>query len=114
MRRSLLHSPLLYGYLLNAGERLDATSFTKYRQEDGLIILDSIPDQTVIDCLQSPITLMSSDTLHGHDIRECGKITLMEAIRKMSLLPTQRLESVFSLQMKTKDRICLYATIDLH
>ncbi|CAF3045685.1 unnamed protein product, partial [Rotaria sp. Silwood2] len=88
--------------------------FTKYRKVAGLIIIYSIPEQTVIDCLQSPITLMSSDdTLHGHYARKCGKIILADAIREIFLLPIQRLESVFSLQMKTKDRIYLYVTIDL-
>jgi dihydroorotase len=110
---------------VNTGEQLDATSFAKYRKEGGLIIINSIPEQAVIDCLQSPITLMGSDALRGHPraagacarvlghyVRERGIITLMEAIRKMSLLPAQRLESASS-QMKTRGRICEGATADL-
>ncbi|CAF3509792.1 unnamed protein product [Adineta steineri] len=110
---------------VNTGEALDATSFAKYRKEGGLIIINSIPEQAVIDCLQSPITLMGSDALRGHPraagscsrvlghyVRERGIITLMEAIRKMSLLPAQRLESASS-QMKTRGRICKDAIADL-
>lgn len=110
---------------VNTGERLNATSFTKYRKEGGLVIVHAIPEQAVIDCLESPITLMASDALCGHPraagacarilghyVRECGTITLMEAIRKMSLLPAQRLESASS-QMKTRGRICLGVTADL-
>ena len=110
---------------VNTGERLNATSFAKYRKEGGLIIINSIPEQAVIDCLQSPLTLMGSDALRGHPraagacarvlghyVRERNQITLMEAIRKMSLLPAQRLESA-STQMKTRGRICLGATADL-
>ncbi len=110
---------------VSTGQRLDATSFAKYRKEGGLIIINSIPEQAVLDCLQSPIALMGSDALRGHPraagacarvlghyVRERGIITLMEAIRKMSLLPAQRLESASS-QMKTRGRICLGATADL-
>jgi N-acyl-D-aspartate/D-glutamate deacylase len=110
---------------VKTGERLNKTSFEKYRKEGGLIIVNSIPEQAVIDCLQSPLTLMGSDALCGHPraagacarvlghySRERGIITLMEAIRKMSLLPAQRLESASS-QMKTRGRICLGATADL-
>ncbi|CAF1450155.1 unnamed protein product [Rotaria sordida] len=119
---------------VNTGERLDAISFAKYRKEGGLIVIHSIPEQAVIDCLQSPITLMASDALRGHPraagacarilghyVRERDAITLMEAIRKiqsmeairkMSLLPAQRLESA-SLQMKTRGRICEGVTADL-
>lgn len=110
---------------VSTGERLNATTFAKYRQEGGLIIINSIPEQAVLDCLRSPITLMGSDALRGHPraagacarvlghyVRERNVITLMEAIRKMSLLPAQRLESASS-QMKTRGRICLGATADL-
>lgn len=110
---------------VSTGKRLDENSFNKYRKEGGLIIINSIPEQAVIDCLKSPITLMGSDALRGHPraagacsrvlghyVRERGIITLMEAIRKMSLLPAQRLESASS-QMKTRGRICLGATADL-
>ena len=51
---------------VNTGERLNATSFAKYRKEGGLIIINSIPEQAVLDCLQSPLTLMGSDALRGH------------------------------------------------
>ena len=110
---------------VNTGKPLDATSFIKYRKEGGLVIINSIPEQALIDCLQSPFTLMGSDALCGHPraagacarvlghyVREHGVLTLMEAIRKMTLLPAQKLESASS-QMKTRGRICEGATADL-
>ncbi|UJR35948.1 hypothetical protein I4U23_028689 [Adineta vaga] len=110
---------------VNTKEQLDINSFNRYRKEGGLIIINSIPEQAVVDCLQSPITLMGSDALRGHPraagscarvlghyVRECHLITLMEAIRKMSLFPAQRLESA-SLQMKIRGRICIGAIADL-
>jgi N-acyl-D-aspartate/D-glutamate deacylase len=110
---------------VSTGKRLDATSFAKYRKEGGLVIINSIPEQAVIDCLQSPIALMGSDALRGHPraagacarvlghyVRERNQITIMEAIRKMTLFPAQRLESASS-QMKTRGRICVGATADL-
>lgn len=110
---------------VNTKEQLDINSFNKYRKEGGLIIINSIPEQAVIDCLHSPITLMGSDALRGHPraagacarvlghyVRERRLITLMEAIRKMSLLPAQRLESASS-QMKVRGRICVGAIADI-
>ncbi|CAF4222988.1 unnamed protein product, partial [Rotaria magnacalcarata] len=110
---------------INTGEQLDANSFAKYRKEGGLILINSIPEEAVLECLRSPITLMGSDALRGHPraagscarvlghyVRDRGIISLMEAIRKMSLLPAQRLESASS-QMKTRGRVCEGATADL-
>ena len=110
---------------VNTGEKLDAALFAKYRQDGGLIIIDSIPEQAVIDCLRSPIAMMGSDALRGHPraagacarllghyVREQGVLTLMEAIRKMTLMPAQRLESASS-QMKVRGRIRVGAVADL-
>lgn len=110
---------------VNTGEQLDEISFNKYRKEGGLIIINSIPEQAVLDCLRSPITLMGSDALRGHPraagacarvlghyVREKGILSWIEAIRKMSLLPAQRLESASS-QMKIRGRICVGAIADL-
>jgi len=48
----------------------------------------------------------------GHFVRELHALTLMEAIRKMSLLPARRLEKVVE-QMRTKGRIKVGADADL-
>jgi len=110
---------------VNTGEQLDQTSFLKYRQQGGLILINSIPEQAILDCLQSPLTLMGSDALRGHPraagscsrvlshyVRERQAITLMEAIKKMSLLPAQRLQSA-SEQMKIRGRIRPGAIADI-
>lgn len=110
---------------VNTGEQLDADTFNKYRKEGGLVIINSIPEQAVVDCLKSPITLMGSDALRGHPraagacarvlghyARDRGLISLMEAVRKMSLFPAQRLESA-SAQMKVRGRVRVGAVADL-
>ena len=110
---------------VKTGEKLDADSFAKYRNDGGLIIIDSIPEQAVIDCLRSPIAMMGSDALRGHPraagacarvlghyVRERGILTAMEAIRKMTLLPAQRLESASS-HMKARGRLRVGAVGDL-
>jgi N-acyl-D-aspartate/D-glutamate deacylase len=110
---------------VNTGEQLNATSFARCRRQGGLVIINSIPEDAVIDCLRSPIALMGSDALRGHPraagacarvlgryVRELGIITWMEAIRKMTLLPAQRLESA-SAQMKIRGRLCVGAIADL-
>ena len=110
---------------VNTGEQLNEKSFNKYRQEGGLIIINSIPEEAVIDCLRSPITLMGSDALRGHPraagacarvlghyVRDLSILSWMEAIRKMTLLPAQRLESA-SAQMKLRGRISVGAVADL-
>jgi N-acyl-D-aspartate/D-glutamate deacylase len=106
------------------GERLNAGTFEKYRQLGGLVILHSIPEDIVKMAMADPTVMIASDGLitdgkgHprsagcyarvlGHYVREQKALTLTDAIRKMSLLPADRLG------LKTKGRIQVGADADL-
>jgi len=111
------------------GERLTAESFARYRKQGGLVILHSIPDDVVRMAVADPAVMIASDGLitdgKGHPrgagtyarvlakyVREEHALTLMDAIRKMSLMPAQRLERV-SPAMRQKGRIRVGADADL-
>jgi N-acyl-D-aspartate/D-glutamate deacylase len=111
------------------GERLTAASFARYRPQGGLVLLHMIPAEVVQLAVASPLTIIASDGLisggKGHPrtagsysrvlgkyVRETNTLTWMEAIRKMSLLPAQRLEAYVP-AMKRKGRIQPGADADL-
>ncbi len=93
------------------GERLTAETFEKYRKTDGYAVIFSIPEIAVTSALAHPHVLVGSDGIWdpvkkvghprcsgtyarilGRFVREQKVLTLMEALRKMSLGPAQRLE----------------------
>jgi N-acyl-D-aspartate/D-glutamate deacylase len=92
------------------GERLTKETFEKYRKQGGLVAIYSIPEEAVRAALPHPLVLIGSDGLMdeqgrghprnagcyarilGHFVRQEKLLPLMEAIRKCSLGPAQRLE----------------------
>ncbi len=92
------------------GERLTAETFEKYRKEGGMVVIHSIPEEDVRIALANPDIIVASDGLRitgakvhprgqgtysrvlGHYVREEKVLDLMTALRKMTLLPAQRLE----------------------
>jgi N-acyl-D-aspartate/D-glutamate deacylase len=92
------------------GERLTAESFEKYRKEGGTVVIFSIPEEAARTAVADPMIIIASDgmpltgpKIHprgqatfsrvlGHYVREEKALDLMTALRKMSLLPAQRLE----------------------
>src|SRR4051812_26032951 len=93
---------------VSTGERLTAESFQRYRQQGGFVIVHAIPDEAVRVALASPFVMVGSDGLledgKGHPraagsfarvlaryVRTERVLNLMEAIRKMSYLPAQKL-----------------------
>lgn len=120
-----------YGDLLwpPTGERLTAESFEKYRKQGGLVAVFSIPEEAVRAALADPWTAIGSDGIRegtswhprsagtyarvlGRYVREEKLLTLMEAVRKMTLLPAQRLERHAPL-FRDKGRIRVGADADL-
>jgi N-acyl-D-aspartate/D-glutamate deacylase len=92
------------------GEHLTRESFLKYRQTGGLVILPFNTEANVQLAIVSPLTMIASDGLLSHGkghprtagtyarvlgryVREEKSLTLMEALRKMTLMPAQRLEN---------------------
>jgi N-acyl-D-aspartate/D-glutamate deacylase len=93
------------------GERLTAESFEKYRKEGGLVVIFSIPEAAVRTAVSDPMIMIASDgvpltgpKVHprgqatfsrvlGHYVREEKALDLMTALRKMTLMPAQRLQN---------------------
>jgi dihydroorotase len=113
------------------GERLTAETFEKYRKSDDYAIIFSIPESAVNAALAHPLVLIGSDGIwdsvkkQGHPrcagtyarilglyVREKKQLPLMEAIRKMSLGPAQRLEH-HAPMFKKKGRVQAGADADL-
>ena len=111
------------------GERLNRDSFQKYRRTGGPVILHSNTEEMVTAAIESPLTMIASDaywengTGHprttgtyskvlGRYVRESGSLTLMDAIRKMTLMPAQRLEARVPM-MKDKGRLHVGADADI-
>jgi dihydroorotase len=111
------------------GERLTAESFARFRKQGGLVVIHSIPERIAHLAVTHPDIMIASDGLitggKGHPrgagsyarmlgryVREEKSITLMQALRKMSLLPAQRLEKSVPM-MRNKGRIRVGADADL-
>ena len=111
------------------GERLTRASFAKYRKEGGTIIIFMNTEPMVDLAMTSPLTMVASDAYmineKGHPrtsgtysrslgryVRELGTVPLMEMIRKMSLMPAERLAPRVP-SMRKKGRIALGADADI-
>ena len=109
------------------GERLTAASFVRLRRQGATVVLFIIPDSTVRQALPDPLVMVASDGIspHGHPrlagtharvlgryVRDSGALSLQDAVRKMTLLPAQRLERVVP-AMRAKGRIQVGADADL-
>ena len=100
-----------YGDLLWAasGERLTAETFAEKRRTGGNVAIFSIPEGSVRAAVAHPLVMIASDAVMskgkghprsaganarvlGHYVREQKALSLMDAVRKLSLLPAQRLE----------------------
>jgi dihydroorotase len=90
------------------GERLTAATFVRYRKQGGMVAIHSIPEEIVKLAVANPSVAIASDGIlengKGHPraagtfarvlgryVREQHLLTLMDALRKMTLLPAMRL-----------------------
>src|ERR1700704_5777407 len=112
------------------GERLTAETFDKYRKEGGIVVIYSIPEAVVRTAVSNPIVMVASDGMRieglkvhprgqgtfarvlGHYVREEKALNLMTALRKMTLMPAQRLEKRAPM-FKDKGRIRVGADADI-
>jgi dihydroorotase len=115
---------------VETGERLDEESFNRYRETGGTVIAHVIPEDAVRTALAHPMVMVASDgtpfvngrahprgagtyaRVLGRYVREQGVLSIPEAIRKMTLMPAQRLEG-FVPQMRNKGRIRVGADADI-
>ena len=111
------------------GERLTRETFVKYRTVGGPVIGHSNTDEMVAVAINSPLTAIASDAymlngighprtsgtfskVLGRYAREAGSLTLVDALRKMTLMPARRLEARVP-AMRDKGRIRVGADADL-
>jgi dihydroorotase len=112
------------------GERLTADTFARYRKEGGNVVIFVIPDDAARAAVANPIVMIASDgpeatgpNIHprgqgtfsrvlGHYVREEKALDLMTALRKMTLMPAQRLEE-HAPMFRDKGRIRIGADADL-
>ena len=115
---------------VKTGERLTAESFNKYRKEGGQVVIFSIPESAARAAVANPMVMIASDgprftgpKVHprgqgtfarvlGHYVREEHALDLMTAIRKMTLMPAQRLEKRAPV-FRNKGRIKVGADADI-
>jgi N-acyl-D-aspartate/D-glutamate deacylase len=112
------------------GESLTRESFARYRQMGGSVIQAPGNMENVQRAINSPLTMIASDgsqmkdgkghprstgtysQVLGRYVREAGTLTLMDAIRKMTLMPAKRLEARVP-EMRDRGRIRVGAYADL-
>ena len=112
------------------GERLTEETFHQYREQGGPIIIHMIPQDMVDYAVAHPLVMIASDGVPyrngrahprgagtfarvlGRYVREQQTIPLMEALRKMSLMPARRLEAAVP-QMRAKGRLQVGADADI-
>jgi N-acyl-D-aspartate/D-glutamate deacylase len=115
--------------LVRTGERLTRESFRANRKPRELVVLFLNTPEMEALAVVSPLTLIASDGIlidgkgHprtagtsgrvlGYYVRESGKLSLQQAITKLTLLPARRLEGIAPM-MKNKGRIRVGADADL-
>ena len=111
------------------GERLNRESFERYGELGGPIVVHDNTEPMVVAALTSPLTMIASDSywqngtghprttgtfsrVLGRYVRESQSLSLMEALRKMTLMPAQRIEARVP-AMKQKGRLSVGADADI-
>ena len=120
-----------YGALewVATGERLTEATFNDYRKKGGYVIMHMIPDIALESAIKHPLVMIASDgglengkghprsagtyaRVLGRYVREKQWIDWPEAIRKMTIMPAQRLEQRTP-AMRNKGRIKVGADADI-
>lgn len=111
------------------GERLNRESFERYSRIGGPVVVHTNTEQMVAVAIQSPLTSIASDAywqngsghprttgtfarVLGRYVRAGHALSVMDAIRKMTLMPAQRLEARVP-AMRQKGRLRVGADADL-
>ncbi len=106
------------------GERLTAETFARYRKEGGMVAIHGIPEEMARLAMADPAVMVASDGILDHGkghpraagtyarvlgryVREQHALSLMDALRKMTLMPAERLG------MPEKGRVKVGADADL-
>jgi dihydroorotase len=107
------------------GERLTRESFERYRRQGGFVAQFRNTEEMVRLAISDPNVMIATDGILEHPrsagtyarvlgkyVREDKALTLMDAIRKSSLMPAQRLQAI-SPQMRHKGRLKVGADADI-
>jgi imidazolonepropionase-like amidohydrolase len=111
------------------GERLNRESFERYTRTGGPVVVHTNTEEMVVVAIKTPLTMVASDAywqngtghprttgtfsrILGRYVRETHSLSLMDAIRKMTLMPAQRLEARVP-AMKQKGRLSVGADADI-
>ena len=111
------------------GERLNRESFERYSRIGGPVVIHTNTEEMVAVAIISPLTIIASDAywqngmghprttgtfarVLGRYVREAHSLSLMDAIRKMTLMPAQRLEARVP-AMRQKGRLRVGADADI-
>jgi len=114
---------------VETGERLSEATFEPYRKKGGVVIIHMMKPEWIETGLKSPITMVGSDGMRysrlahprtagtfsrilGVYVREQKVLTLMEALRKITIMPAQRLETI-SPMMRSKGRMQVGVDADI-
>lgn len=115
--------------LVSTGERLTRKTFGEARKAGGGVIIHGRSEEQTREAILSPLTMIASDGFilngRGHPrtsgtyakvlgqfVREEKALPLMDALRKMTLIPAQRLEARVP-AMANKGRVKVGADADL-
>jgi N-acyl-D-aspartate/D-glutamate deacylase len=115
--------------LVSTGERLTRKTFEEARKKGGTVIIHGRTEEQTRTAIVSPLTMIASDGFiengRGHPrtsgtfskvlgkyVREEHALPLIDAIRKMTLMPAQRLEARVP-AMANKGRVKIGADADL-
>jgi hypothetical protein len=115
--------------LVDTGERLNEESFNYWREEGATIITFFIPKDEMLMALQHPYVMVASDGViqagKGHPrgagsfarvvgryVREEGHLTLMDALRKVTIMPARRIEHAAP-SMRHRGRLSVGAYADI-
>ncbi|MFH0843619.1 MAG: amidohydrolase family protein [Bacteroidota bacterium] len=114
---------------IETGERLTEKTFNEYRKRGGMVIAHSIPEEIVKSTISNPDVIIASDgmmsegkghprgvgsfaRLLGRYVREEKILSPGEAIKKITLMPAQRLEKIAPV-FRNKGRISEGADADI-
>lgn len=114
---------------VKTGERLNEETFAKYRAEGGAVIIHMMKESWIKEGLRRESTMIASDGMPyspgahprsagtfsrvlGKYVREENALSLNQAIKKMTLMPAQRLEA-FAPAANRKGRIQIGADADI-
>lgn len=113
----------------DTGERLTKDTFQRFRKQGGIVIIHMMREDMIELAVKTPFVIIASDAMPyargahprsagtfarvlGHYVRERGTLDLMLALKKMTIMPARRLESIAP-AMKKKGRVQVGADADL-